>query len=99
MVVSLREVTDDNHDAVVALRVTPEQEQFVGSVRGALADAAEMPHCQPWYRAVYADDKPVGFVMLSWDMCPYMSARCHEARTMARSVAARCAAAASHAFA
>jgi diamine N-acetyltransferase len=68
--VTLREIVDDNRDAVLALRVAPEQERFVGSVRGALADAAEYPHACPWYRAIYADRQPVGFVMLSWNVCP-----------------------------
>jgi GNAT superfamily N-acetyltransferase len=70
VVVSLREITDDNRDAVLALRVAPQQERFVGSVRGALADAADYPHARPWYRAVYADDELVGFVMLSWNVQP-----------------------------
>ena len=70
MVVSLREITDANRDAVLALNVTPQQERFVGSVRAALADAAAYPHARPWYRSVYADDEPVGFVMLSWNVQP-----------------------------
>ena len=44
MVVSLRELTDGNRAAVLALRVAPEQEKFVGaSVQNALADAANYP--------------------------------------------------------
>lgn len=70
MGVHLVEITDVNREAVVALRVAPEQEQFVGTVDGALADAEEYPHANPWYRAVYAGDQPVGFVMLSWDVEP-----------------------------
>jgi diamine N-acetyltransferase len=68
--VILSEITDSNRDAVLALRVAPEQEQFVSSVREALADAAEYPHAMPWYRAVLAGGKPVGFVMLSWNVKP-----------------------------
>jgi diamine N-acetyltransferase len=68
--VILGEITDSNREAVLALRVAPEQEQFVGSVRDALADAAEYPHARPWHRAVLADGEPVGFVMLSWDVEP-----------------------------
>jgi diamine N-acetyltransferase len=68
--VTLGEITDSNRDAVLALRVAPEQERFVGSVRGALADAAEYPHARPWYRAVLAGGKPVGFVMVSWNVEP-----------------------------
>jgi GNAT superfamily N-acetyltransferase len=29
-----------------------------------------MPEGKPWYRAIYADDRPVGFVMLSWNVTP-----------------------------
>jgi diamine N-acetyltransferase len=68
--VTLGEITDLNRDTVLALRVGPEQERFVGSVAGALADAAEYPHARPWYRAVFADNTPVGFVMVSWDVEP-----------------------------
>jgi GNAT superfamily N-acetyltransferase len=68
--VALGKITDGNREAVLALRVAPGQEQFVGSVRGALADAAEYPHARPWYRAVIADGKPVGFVMVSWNVEP-----------------------------
>jgi diamine N-acetyltransferase len=48
--------------AVLALRVTAQQEQFVGSVHDALQDALEYPDAKPWYRAIYADDEPVGFL-------------------------------------
>lgn len=68
--VSLREVTNENRDEVVGLRVPPTQQRFVGTVAGALADAEEIPEGKPWYRAVYAADEPVGFVMLSWDVTP-----------------------------
>ncbi len=67
MAVTLDEITDRNHDAVLALRVPPGQERFVGSVRNALAEAAEYPDAKPWYRAVCAGGEPVGFVMVSWD--------------------------------
>jgi diamine N-acetyltransferase len=70
VVVALREITDENREAVLALRVSPEQEQFVSSVRYSIREAAENPHGKPWYRAVYAGDEPVGFVMLSWNVEP-----------------------------
>jgi GNAT superfamily N-acetyltransferase len=66
----LAEITEGNREAVLALRVAPDQEQFVGSVQRALDDAAEYPHANPWYRAVYADEVPVGFVMVSWNVEP-----------------------------
>jgi diamine N-acetyltransferase len=70
VIVTLRAISNDNREAVLALRVAAEQERFVGSVRGALDDAAEYPHANPWYRAVYASDEPVGFVMVSWNVQP-----------------------------
>lgn len=68
--ITVCEVTDENRDAVFALRVAPDQERFVGTVASALIDAGEIPEGKPWYRAVYADDQPVGFVMLSWNVTP-----------------------------
>ncbi|WP_186316062.1 GNAT family N-acetyltransferase [Catellatospora sichuanensis] len=70
MAVALREITDGNRDAVLELRVAPGQERFVSSVRGSLREAVEYPQAKPWYRAVYANDEPVGFVMLSWNVEP-----------------------------
>lgn len=68
--VSLREITDVNRDAVCALRVGRQQEQFVAGVRDSLDEAFATPQANPWYRAIYAGEKPVGFVMLSWDVTP-----------------------------
>lgn len=70
MTVVLREITDENRDDLVALRVEPSQERFVGTVADALTDADEIPEGKGWYRAIYADREPVGFVMLSWDVVP-----------------------------
>ena len=67
---NLREITDANRDAVVALRVGVGQDLFVASVAKSLEDAATTPEGDPWYRAIYAGDEPVGFVMLSWDVTP-----------------------------
>lgn len=68
--VTLREITDDNRAAVSALHVRPDQEQFVGGVSESIEEAAETPQGNPWYRAIYDGDEPVGFVMLSWDVTP-----------------------------
>ena len=64
-VVELREITPENFEAVMVLRVTETQKPFVSSVETALAKA--------WvYRntafpfAVYADNAPVGFIMLGY---------------------------------
>ena len=68
--VTLREITEANLDSVLEVRTTPEQERFVSTVADSIAEAAANPQGNPWYRAVYADDHPVGFVMLSWDVEP-----------------------------
>jgi diamine N-acetyltransferase len=68
--VTLREITDENRDAVTALRVAPGQEEFVASVAESFKDAEETPEGNPWYRAIYAGEEPVGFVMLSWNVTP-----------------------------
>jgi diamine N-acetyltransferase len=41
--VHLREITDDNRDAVRALRVRRRQKQFVASVSKSLKEAAKTP--------------------------------------------------------
>ncbi|MDI9887132.1 GNAT family N-acetyltransferase [Streptomyces sp. HNM0645] len=64
--VHLREITDDNREAVRSLRVRRDQKQFVASVSKSLKEAAKTPEANPWYRAVYRDEEPVGFVMLAW---------------------------------
>jgi diamine N-acetyltransferase len=64
-VVSLREITQNNRAEVERLFVTEEQAHYVASVSESLLEAAELPDAKPWYRAVYADDEPVGFVMIS----------------------------------
>jgi diamine N-acetyltransferase len=63
--VVLREITDANRRAVEALGVSSEQERYVAGVSESLAEAAAIPAACPWYRAVYADEGPVGFVMIS----------------------------------
>jgi diamine N-acetyltransferase len=63
--VTLREITPANRAEIEALTVTPAQETFVAGVADSLVEAAETPDAMPWYRAVYADATPVGFVMIS----------------------------------
>ena len=67
---TLRELTEANRDEVLALRVAPGQENFVSDVATSLEQAASYPEANPWYRAAYAGEEPVGFVMLSWDCVP-----------------------------
>jgi GNAT superfamily N-acetyltransferase len=68
----MREITEENVQSVLALRITPEQERFVTSVEDSLDEAADNPQGNPWFRAVYDDERPVGFVMLSWDVEPQL---------------------------
>jgi diamine N-acetyltransferase len=68
--VALREIADNNRLSVEDLRVAPGQEGFVDGVRQSLVEAAATPHAKPWYRAVYAGETPVGFVMLGDDVPP-----------------------------
>jgi diamine N-acetyltransferase len=63
--ISLRPLTDHNRDAVLGLHVSPAQEQFVSGVEESLAEAAEEPGGRAIFWAVYEDDTPVGFVMIS----------------------------------
>lgn len=68
--IELREVTQANRDAAVALHAGPAEGRFVSSVADSLEEAAETPEGNPWYRAVYVEGEPVGFVMISWNVTP-----------------------------
>jgi diamine N-acetyltransferase len=68
--VTLREITTANRPDVEALAVTAEQEDYVAGVADSLLEAAETPAACPWYRAIYADELPVGFVMISDNIPP-----------------------------
>ena len=63
--VSLRPLTESNRQAVEALRVSPSQQRFVSSVAQSLLEAAEHPDADALYWGVYAEDTPVGFVMIA----------------------------------
>jgi diamine N-acetyltransferase len=65
MDVSLREVTSENLHAVLALAVSPEQTEYVASNARSIAEAHFNPRA--WFRAVFTDDDPVGFVMVARD--------------------------------
>lgn len=60
--VTLREITPETVNAVLALSVADSQKHRVASNAKSIAQA----HFEEaaWFRAIYADDKPVGFVML-----------------------------------
>lgn len=63
--VTLREVTAETVREVCRLEVAPEQRGFVAPNAVSIAQA----HFEPkaWFRAVYAGEEPVGFVMLFED--------------------------------
>lgn len=61
----LREVTEETVREVCALQVAPDQRRFVAPNAVSLAEASFAPRA--WPRAIYADDVPVGFAMLSID--------------------------------
>ena len=61
--VSLREITQETVNSILNLRVTKAQEQFVASNAFSIAQAHFSP--EAWFRAIYADETPVGFLMLS----------------------------------
>jgi diamine N-acetyltransferase len=64
-VVSLRPITDANREAVESLAVTPDQGRFVSGVRESLLEAAEHRDARAIYWAIYAEETPVGFVMIA----------------------------------
>jgi len=63
--IALRPLTDENRDAVLSLRVAPAQEQFVSGVNESLVEAADEPGGRAVFWALYDDETPVGFVMIS----------------------------------
>ena len=64
--VTLQEVTKENLDRILGLKVTREQEKFVASNAVSIAQAHFYPDIA-WFRAIYADKQPIGFVMLEQD--------------------------------
>ncbi len=63
--VSLREVTKDTVRTVIRLKVAPAQEDFVASNAFSIAEAHFSDIA--WFRAIYAGETPVGFIMLADD--------------------------------
>ena len=60
--VSLREVTARTVGDICDLSVAPGQERFVAPNSVSIAEAY---FCEKaWFRAIYADETPVGFLML-----------------------------------
>lgn len=64
-VIRLEAVTRDNFFDVVALKVAPEQQEFVASNAFSLAESKYFPELKPF--AIYAGESLVGFVMYGQD--------------------------------
>jgi len=60
--ITLREVTEDTVRVICDLAVTPAQRKFVAPNGTSIAQAHYSDHA--WYRGIYEDETPVGFVML-----------------------------------
>jgi len=61
-IVALREVTKENLREVLSLSVTESQQRFVATNAKSIAQAHF--YVEAWFRAIYADLVPVGFLML-----------------------------------
>jgi diamine N-acetyltransferase len=61
-VVTLKEISKETLRSILKLAVAPEQKNFVADNATSIAQA----HFEPkaWFRAIYADETPVGFIML-----------------------------------
>ncbi len=64
-IVELRDITGETVRAICRLEVAPEQTAFVAPNAVSFAEAYFEP--KAWFRAIYADNEPVGFAMLSLD--------------------------------
>ena len=60
--VELREITRETVREVLALNVDPSQSALVAPNAVSIAQAYFEPDA--WFRAIYSDDAPVGFVMI-----------------------------------
>ncbi len=60
--VTLEEITEDTLDDVLSLSVLPEQAEFAPPNANFIAQAYYSNVA--WFRAIFADKEPVGFVML-----------------------------------
>ena len=63
--VTLQEINGKTVRAVCNLKVTAEQNRFVALVAVSIVQAYYEPRA--WFRAIYADETPIGFVMLHDD--------------------------------
>ncbi len=62
-IISLREITKETLRHMTRLKVAPGQEHFVATNAESIAEAY-FSRDIAWFRGIYADDTPVGFLML-----------------------------------
>ena len=60
--ITLREITRETLNSILDLNVAKSQEDFVAPNAWSIAEAHFSKHA--WFRAIYADETPVGFLML-----------------------------------
>jgi diamine N-acetyltransferase len=65
--VTLRAMTPENFKLVLNLKVAPEEQHFIATNDRSIAEAHFSD--QAWYSAIYADETPVGFVMVADEAC------------------------------
>lgn len=62
--VELREITNETLRPILKLAVAPDQQNYVAPNAVSIAEAY-FNRDEAWFRGIYADGNPVGFVMLS----------------------------------
>ena len=60
--ITLKEITEETLRSVLELEVSKDQKKFVAPNAVSIAQAHFSKNA--WFRAIYANDTPVGFVML-----------------------------------
>lgn len=63
--VTLNEISEDTLWSILDLEVTDQQKEYVATNATSIAEAHFSEFA--WFRAIYADDEPVGFVLLYID--------------------------------
>ncbi len=66
MKITLKEITEQNKQECFALKVSPEQSEYIASNKDSLKEAQENANIVQSF-AIYADDKMIGFTMFAWD--------------------------------
>jgi diamine N-acetyltransferase len=62
-IISLREIREETLRPILRLKVAPQQEQYVASNAVSIAQAY-FHRDNAWFRGIYANETPVGFLML-----------------------------------